>query len=151
MSLLSTTWNDFIGLFTQGFTQAALDKLVADIQTDVQVGENDLALAGAWIVGNGPALVTDAQTFVAVLGALTGNLTIPAGVISAINLAIGDLQQFIGAVGKVTTPSAEGIMSAFSAVSNETPAGVLAAYKAHQAVIAATAAARLALASAQKK
>jgi hypothetical protein len=144
-------WQDLKNFFTT-FSQASFDELVADIQQDVTVAETDLAKAAAWIVANGPTYVQDAETLVAVLGALTGNLTIPASVISALNVAIADVQQFVGAVGKVSSVSTAGFMDALAAVGGtETPATILAGYKMHQSLLVATAAARQALAKASKK
>ena len=146
-------WTDFLNLLTGGFTQAKFDQLVADIQGDVQIAESDLAAAAAWIVANGPNYVTDAQTLVAVLKALTGNLTIPGAVLSALGVAITDMQQFIGAVGKVTAPTVQSVVGALTAIpdGNEAPGTLVSGYKMHQSLIAATAAARGALANATKK
>jgi hypothetical protein len=143
-------WNDLTNFFTT-FSQASFDELIADIQQDIEVAESDLAKAAAWIVANGPNYVQDAQTLVAVLAALTGNLTIPASVISTLNVAIADMQQFIGAVTTVSS----GTTSAFDALAayggSETPAVISSGYKVHQALVEATAAARGTLAAATKK
>lgn len=143
---------DLENFFTH-FNQANFDTLVADIQQDIEVAEADLARAAAWIVANGPTYVEDAQTLVAVLAALTGNLTIPASVISALKVAIADVQQFIGAVGKVSAVTTAGFMSALAAVhdGNESPGSLMRGYKMHQSLMAATAAARQALANASRK
>ena len=143
-------WTDITNIFTGGFTQASFDQLISDIVSDVEVAEADLAKAAAYIVAEGPTVVQDAQTLVSVLAALTGNLTIPASVLSALSVAISDMQQFIGAVGKVSS----GAVTAFAALStygNETPAVITNGYKLHQSVLNATAAARVALATANKK
>lgn len=144
-------FTDLATFFTH-FNQANFDKLVADIQQDIQVAESDLAKAAAWLVANGPTIVQDAQVLVGVLAALTGNLTIPASVISGLNVAILDLQQFVGAAGKVSSVSTSGFISALAAIPDgkETPYTLMSGYKAHQAVIGATATARQALADAQK-
>jgi hypothetical protein len=142
---------DLENFFTH-FNQANFDKLVADIQSDVQVAEADLARAAAWIVANGPTIINDAQTLIAVLAALSGNLTIPAGVIAVLKVTIADVQQFVGAVGKVSSVSTAGFMDALAAVGGtETPATILAGYETHQSLLVATAAARQALAKASKK
>lgn len=147
-----STWSDLVAFFTH-FNQATFDQLVADLQQDVQVAEADLAKAAAWIVANGPTYVQDAQTLVSVLAALTGNLTIPVSVISALNTAIVDMEQFIGAVGKTSSVTTAGFMSALAAVPDgkESPGTLLSGYKMHQSLIAATAAARGALGNAKKK
>lgn len=134
------------------FNQANFDVLVADIKQDIQVAEADLAKAAAFIVANGPTYVQDAQTLVAVLAALSGNLTIPSSVISALQTAIADVEQFIGAVSKVSSVSTAGFMSALAAVPDgkESPATLMSGYHMHQDLIAATALARQALVAAQK-
>jgi hypothetical protein len=143
---------DLENFFTH-FNQANFDTLVADIQQDVQVAEADLARAAAWLVANGPTIVADAQTLVSVLAALTGHLTIPVSVISVLETTVADLQQFVGAVGKVASVTTAGFMSALAAVpdGNESPGTLLSGYKMHQSVLSATVAARLALATAKKK
>jgi hypothetical protein len=145
-------FSDLESFFTS-FSQASFDQLVADIVSDVQVAESDLAKAAAWIVAQGPAIVQDAETFEAVLAALTGNLTIPGAVISALQVAISDIQQFIGAVGKVSSVTTVGFISTLAALpdGNEAPGTLVSGYKMHQALLNATAAARVALASATKK
>jgi hypothetical protein len=142
----------FLGrVFT--FNQAKFDTLVANIKQDIQVAESELAEAAAWVVANGPGLVSDAQTLIAVLGALTGNLTIPASVISALKVAVGDVQQFIGAVS--AAQSATTASTAFDALAafggSNQMAVVVSGYAAHSSLTQAVAAARLALANAKKK
>ena len=87
-----TIWSNistFLGrVFT--FNQTKFDQLVADIRQNIEVAESDLAMAAAWVAANGPSLVSEAQTLLSVLGALTGNLTIPASVISALKVTISD-------------------------------------------------------------
>lgn len=143
---------DLENFFTH-FSQANFDTLVADIQMDVQVAEADLAKAAAYIVANGPTYVQDAQTLIAVLAALGGNLTIPGSVISVLNAAVSDIEQFIGAVGKVASVTTAGFMTSLAAFpdGNESPGTVVNGYKMHQSLINATAAARVALANAKKK
>ena len=144
-------WTDFTTFLTH-WNQANFDKLVADIQQDIQVAESDLAKAAAWIASQGPTIISDAETLMSVLAALSGNLTIPASVLSVLKVAIADMQQFVGAVSKVafvSTESMVGVLSAFD--SNENPATVTSAYKMHQSLLNATAAARMALATAKKK
>ena len=102
-----TIWSNistFLGrVFT--FNQTKFDQLVADIRQNIEVAESDLAMAAAWVAANGPSLVSEAQTLLSVLGALTGNLTIPASVISALKVTISDMQQFVGAVTTATSSS----------------------------------------------
>lgn len=150
MSYFSTVIADITAVFTH-FNQANFDKLIADVQQGVQVAESDLASAAAYIVANGPNYVQDAQEIVAILGALTGNLTIPATVISALNVAISDIEQFIGAVNSAQSGTAHAmdmfaVMGAVDDVSR-----VALGYKMHQSLINATAAARVALVSSTKK
>jgi hypothetical protein len=150
-----TIWTDistFLGrIFT--FDQAKFDELVADIKQGIEVAESDLAMAAAWVTANGPSLVSDAQTLLSVLGALTGNLTIPASVISALKVAIGDMQQFVTAV--TAASSAGGAAGAFDVLAvfggSDTPAVVTSGYAAHSSLTQALAAARVALAHASKK
>ena len=150
-----TIWSNistFLGrVFT--FNQAKFDQLVADIRQGIQVAESDLSMAAAWVVANGPSLVTEAQTLLAVLGALTGNLTIPASVISALKVAIGDMQQFVGAV--TTATSSTSAAHAFDALAayggSDTPTVVASGYGVHNSLTQALAAARVALAGASKK
>jgi hypothetical protein len=150
-----TIWSNistFLGrVFT--FNQAKFDQLVADIRQDVQVAESDLAMAAAWVTANGPSLVSEAQTLVSVLAALTGNLTIPASVIAALKVAIGDMQQFVGAVTAATSSSTA--VHAFDALAayggSDTPAVVTSGYGVHSSLTQALAAARVALANASKK
>lgn len=144
-------WTDFTTFLTH-WNQANFDKLVADIQQDIQVAESDLAKAAAWIASQGPTIISDAETLMSVLAALSGNLTIPASVLSVLKVAIADMQQFVGAVSKVafvSTESLVGVLSAFD--SNENPVTVTSAYKMHQSLLNAAAAARMALATANKK
>ena len=144
-------WSDITTLFTH-FNQGNLDKLIADIQQDVAVAESDLKKAAAWIAANGPTYVQDAETIVSTLSALTGNLKISSSVISSLDIAIGDMQQFVGAVSSAS--SAKSTASAFDVLAayggSETPAVITAGYKVHQSLVAATAAARVALATASK-
>jgi hypothetical protein len=146
-------WTDFLNLFTH-FSQASADKVVADLQSDVQVAEADLARFGAWIVANGPTIISGAQTFISVLAALSGNLTIPAGVISVLKVAIADSQQFLTAVEKVTpaTFTSASVVGAFAAVPDgkEAPGTLISGYRVMNALTAATAEARLALAGVKK-
>jgi hypothetical protein len=142
----------FLGrVFT--FNQAKFDGLVADIKQDIQVAESDLAEAAAWVVANGPTLVSDAQTLISVLSALTGNLTIPVSVISALKVAVGDAQQFIAAVS--AAQSAGNAPAAFDALADfggsNTPAVVVSGYAVHNSLTEAVAAARTALANATRK
>jgi len=143
---------DLENFFTH-FTQANFDALVADIQQEVQVAESDLAKAAAFLVANGPTFVSDAQSIIAVLAALSGNLTIPAGVISTLNTAVADIEQFLSAVGKVASVTTTNFISTLAALpdGNEAPGTLVSGYKMHQSLIAATAAARGALANATKK
>lgn len=145
-------FQDLAAFFTH-FNQANFDKLVGDIQADVQVAEADLAKAAAWLVAQGPTFVSDAETLVSVLGALSGNLTIPSSVISALSTAANDLNQFIGVVGKVTSVTTAAFMDSLAAFpdGNESPGTLVSGYKVHQSLINATAAARMALATAHKK
>jgi hypothetical protein len=143
-----TIWTNistFLGrIFT--FDQAKFDALIADIKQGVEVAESDLAMAAAWVTANGPSLVSEAQTLLSVLSALTGNLTIPASVISALTVAISDVQQFVTAV--TAASSAGSVAGAFDALAalggSNTPA-------AHSSLTQALAAARVALANASKK
>lgn len=142
-------WADITSFFTH-FTQADFDKLVADVQQAEQVVEDDLKKAAAFIVANGPAIIQDAETLVAILAALSGNLTIPSSVISALKVAITDAQQFVDAVAKASgsTPvAAFGAVSAFGTTNTQV---VMSGYKVHQDLVAAAAAGRQALATAQK-
>jgi hypothetical protein len=150
-----TIWSNistFLGrVFT--FNQAKFDQLVADIRQDVEVAESDLAMAAAWVTANGPSLVSEAQTLLSVLAALTGNLTIPASVISALKVAITDMQQFVDAVTAATSSSTAS--HAFDALAafggSDTPAVVTSGYGVHSSLTQALAAARVALANASKK
>jgi hypothetical protein len=113
-----TIWTNistFLGrIFT--FDQAKFDALIADIKQGVEVAESDLAMAAAWVTTNGPSLVSEAQTLLSVLSALTGNLTIPAPVISALTVAINDVQQFVTAVTAANSAgSAAGAFDALAA------------------------------------
>jgi hypothetical protein len=142
----------FLGrVFT--FNQAKFDGLVVDIKQDIEVAESDLAEAAAWVVANGPVLVSDAQTLISVLGALTGNLTIPVSVIAALKTAVADTQQFIGAVSAAqsaeSAPAAYDGLAAFGG--SNTPAVVVSGYAVHASLTQAIAAARTALANATKK
>lgn len=150
MSIFSTILHDVTSVFTH-FTQANLDKLVGDVQAGIQVAESDLASAAAFIVTNGPNYVEDAQLLIATLGAFTGNLTIPVTVISALEVAVNDLEQFIGAAKSVAsgTTSAFDVFAAMGAVNDISR--VTLGYKMHQSLINATAAARVALVSSTKK
>lgn len=143
-------WADITSFFTH-FTQADFDKLVADVQQAEQVVEDDLKKAAAFIVANGPSIIQDAETLVAILAALSGNLTIPSSVISALKVAIADAQQFVDAVakasGSATPVAAFGAVSAFGSTQTQV---VMSGYKVHQDLVAAAAAARQALASAKK-
>jgi hypothetical protein len=150
-----TIWSNistFLGrIFT--FNQAEFDELVADMKQGIEVAESDLAMAAAWVTANGPSLVSEAQTLLSVLAALTGNLTIPASVIAALKVAISDMQQFVGAV---TTATSSGTAAhAFDALAayggSDTSAVVANGYGVHSALTQALAAARVALASASKK
>jgi hypothetical protein len=143
---------DLENFFTH-FSQANFDTLVADIQQGIQVAESDLAKAAAFLVANGPTFVSDAQSIIAVLAALSGNLTIPAGVISVLNTAVADIEQFLGAVGKVASVTTQSFVSSLAAFpdGNEAPGTLVSGYKMHQALIAATAQARLAIPAATKK
>lgn len=150
MSIFSTLIGDVTSLFTH-FNQANLDKFVADIQQGLQVAETDLAAAAAYIVSHGPAYVQDAQEVVAILAALTGNLTIPGSVITALKVAIDDMEQFIAAADHASSGTAHAVdmfavMGAVDDVSR-----VHLGYKMHQSMIQATAVARVALANATKK
>jgi hypothetical protein len=150
-----TIWTNistFLGrIFT--FDQAKFDALIADIKRGAEVAESDLAMAAAWVTANGPSLVSEAQTLLSVLSALTGNLTIPASVISALTVAIGDMQQFVTAV--TAASSAGSAARAFDALAalggSDTPAVVTGGYAAHSSLAQALAAARVALANASKK
>lgn len=138
-------FTDFVNVFKSGFSQASLDQLVADIKQGVQTAESDLAIALAWIVSEMPSLVSDAQEVLAILTALTGNLTISASVLAAINVAIGDMQQFENAANAL---NASGTVSAVSA---PTQMGlVVKGHAARAAMDAALAQGRLALNSAGK-
>jgi hypothetical protein len=149
---MTSQWITDLENFFTHFSQANFDALVADIQQGIQVAESDLARAAAYIVANGPTFVADAQSVISVLGALTGQLTIPTGVISALEVAVTDINQFIGAVGKVSSVTTAGFMSTLAALpdSNEAPGTLVSGYKMHQALIAATAAGRLALGTATR-
>jgi hypothetical protein len=151
----SSFWSSITNFLGRAFTfnQAKFDTLVADIKQEVQVAESDLAEAAAWIVANGPTLVSDAQTLIAVLSALTGNLTIPVSVIAALKVAVADTQQFIGAVSAAqsaeSAPAAYDGLAAFGG--SNTPAVVVSGYAVHASLTQAIAAARTALANATKK
>jgi hypothetical protein len=150
MSIFSKILADATALFTH-FNQANYDQLIADIQQGVQVAESDLAAAAAWVAANGPTYVQDAETLVSVLAALTGNLTIPASVIAALQTAISDMEQFIAAVSNASsgTTSAFDVFATMGAVDDQSR--VALGYKMNQSLIQATATARNALAVATKK
>jgi hypothetical protein len=149
-----TIWTNistFLGrIFT--FDQAKFDALIADIKQGVEVAESDLAMAAAWVTANGPSLVSEAQTLLSVLSALNGNLTIPASVISALTVAISDMQQFVTAVTAASSAgSAAGAFAPAALGGSDTPAVVTGGYAAHSSLTQALAAARVALANASKK
>jgi hypothetical protein len=150
MSWWTTIVADATNLVTN-FNQQNLDQLIADIQQDVQVAESDLAKAGAWFVANLPTVISDAQEFIAVLSALTGNLTIPASVITVLETAVSDTQQFLSAVESVSSGTAHAVdvFATMGAVDDTTR--IALGYKMHQSLISATAAARVALAASTKK
>lgn len=141
MSYASSIVQDFKNLFAN-YNQANWDKLVADINGGIQVGENDLALAAAWVLANLPTYVADAKTLVTVLSALTGQATVPAAVVTTLNSAIAEVSTFLSAVGTVS--AAFGVATPVNLASS--PAANVQAYKVHQSLVAATAMARLALA-----
>lgn len=141
MSWLST----FTSWVTGGFQQSALDSLVAQIKQGFQTAESALASAVAFVISDGPTIISDAQELVAVLAALTGNLTIPAAVISALNVAIQDAQEFLAAVSAAQTALAP----VSSVVSAPTQVDfVLKGHAVRAALDQAVSAARLALNSA---
>jgi hypothetical protein len=139
----------FLGrVFT--FNQTKFDGLVADIKQDIQVAEGDLAEAAAWVVANGPTLVSDAQTLISVLGAVTGNLTIQASVIAALKTAVADAQQFIGAVSAAQSAGAGAFDGLAAFGGSNTPTIVVSGYAVHASLTQAIAAARTALANSTK-